>query len=105
MDEQEGAGRLVRRRVPPGIKEWDLPHSLDKKNPRMHTACLGSGRMVSGSTQLINQVVYSVSAPFPIIKGWFKIHISYMGIANMIKNVIVMSTSPVNRVNTKRGDT
>lgn len=55
--------------------------------------------------QLINQFVYFVSAPFRIIKGKFRNHISYMGIANMIKNVTVMSTSPVNRVNTKRGDT
>ena len=79
---------------------------LQQKNPRMPAACLGSGRMVSGSLlQLIVQEVVSVSAPFPIIKGFFNTHISCMGIANMIKNAIVMSTSPVNRVNTKRGDT
>ena len=104
MDEQGGREacqeEIASRHL--GAGRSPLPQ---QKSPRMPTACLGSGRMVSGSTQPINQVVYFVSAPFPIIKGLFSTHISYMGIANMIKNVTVMSTSPVNRVNTKRGDT
>jgi len=53
----------------------------------------------------VSQEILSVSSPFPIRKGLFTTHISYMGIANMIKNVTVISTSPVNRVTTKRGDT
>ena len=97
---EKGGREAYQEEVASRLQGVSRSHSINKKSPRMPTACLGSGRMVSGSIRLINQVVYSVSAPFRIIKGKFRNHISYMGIANMIKNVTVMSTSPVSRVNT-----
>ena len=100
-----GAGRLVRRRLPPGIKERDFSRSFNKKAQvcLRHAWALDAWSLAL--LQLINQEIYSVSAPFRIMRGCLKTHISYMGIANMIMNEIVMSTSPVNSVTTKREDT
>ena len=92
-----------------GIHHTPFLANTQQKSPSMQYAFLGSGLMVSGvstKTKAAQSEIFIRYSESPrIIKGWFKIHISYMGITNMIKNAIVMSTSPVNRVITKRGDT
>ena len=85
---------------------WYVPHSY-KKEPKTATAILGSGLTVSGllwERQCVKAYLpYSFDSL--IIKGRFKIHISYMGIPNMIRNVANMRISPVSIVTTKKGDT
>ena len=40
-----------------------------------------------------------------ITNGWFKVHISYIGITNIIKNVTVIRISAVSSVSTCKGET